>query len=215
MTAASEGQASSISDLAGRLGREWPTILTCAQRAADRRVQLTQAAEDLVPTDCALVVFGSLARGEATTQSDLDWTLLVDGQADPQHLRAAREIQNCFRTCGIKDPGRTGLFGGLTFSHDLIHAIGGEEDTNSNTTRRILLLLESSVLQENAPVCERVKRHLYSRYLGEDRGYHVARGWKVKVPRFLLNDIVRFWADDGGRLRREASRSRRPGLGPA
>lgn len=31
--------------------------------------------------DTSLVVFGSLARREWTTGSDLDWTYLVDGQA--------------------------------------------------------------------------------------------------------------------------------------
>jgi hypothetical protein len=113
--------------------------------------------------------------------------------ADPQHLEVTRTIRQCAIDMGVKEPGGTGLFGGLTFSHDLIHAIGGEEDTNSNMTRRILLLLESRVLREAAPVRERLVRHLFNRYLREDRGYHVSRGWKVKVPRFLLNDVVRFW----------------------
>jgi hypothetical protein len=32
-------------------------------------------------------------------------------------------------------------------SHDIVHEIGGEDDTNSNTTRRVLLLLESNPLE--------------------------------------------------------------------
>jgi hypothetical protein len=38
------------------------------------------------------------------------------------------------------------MFGQITFSHDLIHYIGGQDDTNHNLSRRILLLLESSMV---------------------------------------------------------------------
>lgn len=137
--------------------------------------------------------FRSLARNESTRGSDLDWTLLIDGQADPQHVRAAQEIGGMLDKLEKTKPGPTGVFGGLTFSHDLIHAIGGQADTNANTTRRILLLLESCVVGPDHQVRDRVVRHLFSRYVGEDRGYHQSREWQVKVPRFLLNDIVRFW----------------------
>jgi hypothetical protein len=36
-------------------------------------------------------------------------------------------------------------------------------------------------------------RQLLRRYVEEDRGYHAAQDYTVRVPRFLLNDIVRFW----------------------
>ncbi len=34
----------------------------------------------------------------------------------------------------------------MAFSHDIIHQIGGQDDTNKNTTQRILLLLESCAI---------------------------------------------------------------------
>jgi hypothetical protein len=123
----------------------------------------------------------------------MDWTLLVDGQADPQHVHVQHEIDRRLSDLGKKEPGRTDVFGGLTFSHEVIHAIGGAADTNHNTTRRILLLLESCVVGPDIGVRERVVRHLLQRYVGEDRGYHASKGWEVRVPRFLLNDVVRFW----------------------
>jgi hypothetical protein len=43
----------------------------------------------------------------------------------------------------FKAPGQTGTFGNMAFSHDIIHQIGGQNDSNKNTTQRILLLLES------------------------------------------------------------------------
>jgi hypothetical protein len=146
----------------------------------------------LVPADTALVVFGSIARGEFTAASDVDWTLLVDGQADERHLSITHEIAKKFRELSLKGPGRTGVFGGLAFSSEIVHRIGGDADTNRNTTQRILLLLESRALGGD-DVRKRVVRQLLRRYLSDDHGYHASHGWKVRVPRFLLNDIVRYW----------------------
>ena len=39
------------------------------------------------------VMFGSLARDEVTAGSDLDWTLLIDGQSDTQHLAVTKAIK--------------------------------------------------------------------------------------------------------------------------
>jgi len=47
--------------------------------------------------DTSLVVFGSLARGEWTTGSDLDWTYLIDGGAKSAHLQITQDIQRIFK----------------------------------------------------------------------------------------------------------------------
>ena len=36
----------------------------------------------------------------------------------------------------------------MAFSHEIVHHIGGQADTNRNTTQRILLLLEATALRE-------------------------------------------------------------------
>jgi predicted nucleotidyltransferase len=89
--------------------------------------------------DTSLVVFGSLARGEWTSKSDLDWTYLIDGEANSDHLKISQQIQRLFLDWGYEEPGPTGTFGNMAFSHDIIHQIGGQYDTNKNTTQRILL----------------------------------------------------------------------------
>jgi predicted nucleotidyltransferase len=184
-----------VERLAARAGCSWPTFEASASRASDDIAELEDVmdSEKLIPADCVFVAFGSLARRESTSGSDMDWTLLVDGPADPQHVHIAQRIEQRLVELGKKKPGPTDVFGGLTFSHELIHAIGGAVDTNHNTTRRILLLLESCAVGSDDGVRERIVRHLFRRYVGEDSGYHLSKGWKVRVPRFLLNDIVRFW----------------------
>jgi predicted nucleotidyltransferase len=179
-----------IAELAAAHGRNWASIGACAHAAADERARITELVKRLVPADCSFLVFGSLARDELTRGSDVDWALLIDGAASPQHLDAAKEVARLLRD---RPPGPTQVFGCPIFSHDLVHLIGGDADTNRNTTRRILLLLESRTLFEHAGVRERVMRQLLRRYVEEDRGYHVAQDYTVRVPRFLLNDIVRFW----------------------
>jgi hypothetical protein len=76
-------------------------------------------------------------------------------------------------------------------SHDLVHNIGGEDDLNSNTTRRTLLLLEALPIG-NCEAFDRVRRQILRRYLENDRGIRYSTG-EVRIPRFLLNDITRYW----------------------
>lgn len=143
--------------------------------------------------DTSLVVFGSLARGEWTSQSDLDWTYLIDGGANSDHLRISQEIQRHLKDAKYLDPGPTGIFGNMAFSHDIIHQIGGQHDTNRNTTQRILLLLESYPIGKRTEAYERVIRGVINRYLEEDVHPLAQDSKRYRVPRFLLNDIVRFW----------------------
>jgi predicted nucleotidyltransferase len=175
-------------------GSRWTAIKAAADAATEKRRALADhlAKAKLVPPDTTFVMFGSLARNEVTAGSDLDWTLLVDGQSDTQHLDVTKAIKQLVEADN-KPPGPTALFGTMTFSHELVHLIGGDADTNRNTTRRILLLLESRGIVDNDPVRDRVLRNILKRYLQEDLGYHEFREWKRRVPRFLLNDIERFW----------------------
>ena len=179
-----------VDRLAHRLGTAWPHLAAARLRARTTRRDLARAVDARVPEDTSVVVFGSLARDEFGGESDIDWTLLVDGPSDPGHLAAAQALGRAIH-CHGREPGREGTFGSLAFSHELIHRIGGEDDTNSNTTRRILLLLESAPLGRRAAY-DRVLGNVLWRYLDEDRGLWTGSG-RAKVPRFLLNDISRYW----------------------
>ena len=160
--------------------------------------------------DTNLVVFGSMARGEwIDWLSDLDWTFLIDGQCKPLHFQIAQDIRDALkkerREKNIREdadgkweyrfaePGPTGTFGNMGFSHQLIHLIGGQEDTNKNTTQRMLLLLESLAVGSETGAHQRVLTEIVHRYLDEETHLVTRDGSRFKVPRFLLNDIVRFW----------------------
>jgi predicted nucleotidyltransferase len=177
--------------LAQRLGHTWHHLEKAEKLTAETRARLAIALHEKIPDDTSLVAFGSLARGEYTGGSDLDWTLLVDGQAHGAHFKNVQEITGILKHEKFVEPGPTGVFGNFAFSHPIVHQIGGEDDTNKNITQRILLLVESVAIG-NADAHERIVRLVISRYVEEDRGLLFSRAAK-RIPRFLLNDIVRYW----------------------
>ncbi len=182
---------SSITQLQKRLGIELKAINTARALSDKMREDLAARLRSLDSGDTSVVVYGSLAREEFTEGSDVDWTLLIDGFADPKHLEVEREIDKIISKAVAKPPGREGTFGTLTFSHELVHQIGGQEDTNRNSTRRILLLLESQTLGRSEAY-ERVVTNLLRRYILEDSTF-VKKTAKHHVPRFLMNDFARQW----------------------
>lgn len=182
---------SHVQQLASRLGAPWTQIERCRQTTATQRERLESCARSLVTPDTSLVVFGSIARDECTSASDVDWILLIDGQSLPEHKNLEWDIALTLHTNGFGRPGTSGIFGCMVGSHDLVHCIGGEDDLNSNTTRRILLLLESFPIGD-AEAYNRVRRQLVARYLSDDRGLrHGSAG--NRIPRFFLNDLTRYW----------------------
>ncbi|MEO8147225.1 MAG: nucleotidyltransferase domain-containing protein [Bacteroidia bacterium] len=147
-------------------------------------------------SDVDLIVFGSIARNECSKSSDVDWTILIDGQANHDHYEFSHIIKNKLEDLKLQEPGTTGMFGQITFSHDLIHYIGGEDDTNHNLSRRLLLLLESANIifksdtERNGTAYDRVIRGIINQYISHDSGFSSGR---KAIPRFLLNDFIRFW----------------------
>jgi predicted nucleotidyltransferase len=180
-----------ISSLELKLGANWANLHKASENASIKFKYFDEAIADITASDASIVVFGSLARFELTSGSDIDWALLLDGPSDPRHHQVARKIGDAVKVLTDKDVGREGTFGGLISSHDLVNYIGGEVDTNSNMTRRNLLLLESRSVG-NDEAYNRVKRNLLQRYLSEDSGLW-RKEVKNKLPHFLLNDIARYW----------------------
>lgn len=185
---------SPLEELAESLKTDWPRIFAAKHKALDKISELNDALAGETSPDTSIVLYGSLAREEFTEGSDLDWTLLVDGQANPQHQKDLIDIRLKLDRLG-KPPGREKTFGKLIFSHPVLHMIGGEDDTNANTTRRVLFLLEATAIGHHKEAFERVRKNILHRYLTEDHGLNrqVEDGGGRWIPLFLLNDMARYW----------------------
>lgn len=168
-----KNQKDYIEELRQKVGGRWPALLKARENAWRTKGELEQllvkGEDKFTSEDTSIVVFGSLGRDEWTSGSDLDWTFLIDGQADPGHLDTSLEIRRRVTEAGFEHPGQTGTFGNIAFSHEIIHLIGGARDTNENMTRRILLLLESDAIGKlELDACSRVITQVLKRYLEEE-----------------------------------------------
>lgn len=130
-------------------------------------------------------VNGSLARREYTSGSDIDlFFLVLDGD-----IPAAKKAQESFRKrlqeTGVKMPASGGVFEEPLPADDMLATIGGNDDTNTFITRRMLFLLEGEWIL-NKPAFEQTRKALIARYVepGLD---------EKKICLFLLNDIIRYW----------------------
>lgn len=181
------------------------SLLASVPVAVDRIVEARQLSRERIRearhelghrAGCGLDVtaFGSLARLEVTSESDFDYLVLVDSLPDdpglPQLiLKEADGLRSTWATSSghnVREPGSSGLFGSAVGAFDMLDKIGLQRDTNESHSRR-MLLLEESVSLLDPEVRDRTVRAALHRYLTlpttkEDR-----------PPRYLLNDVVRYW----------------------
>jgi len=186
-----EEPLSEIVQLEQAVGKHFANLETARNHARSFRDRFEVGLSGLNSDDTSIVAFGSLARDEFTEGSDVDWTVLIDGVANPKHLDLARQVREVLDALGAKPPGPEAIFGNMAFSHPIIHQIGGEDDTNRNTTQRILLILESRPIGRRGAY-DRVLDQVLTRYIAEDHRF-LQRDARFHVPRFLLNDFARYW----------------------
>jgi len=143
-----------------------------------------------------VVVLGSFARQEASSESDFDYLVVAYGI--PPNVAMTRDLLKAVDQFIVESfpdtnepgkkrrPGTTGLFGRITSAADLTERIGLEQDTNLSHSRRVLLLQESVSIYR-PDLREQLLRSMLERYLVD---YKVP---KPGVPRFLANDLIRYW----------------------
>jgi predicted nucleotidyltransferase len=136
--------------------------------------------------DMSIVLFGSCARDELTEGSDDDWALLVAREFepyDPDVVQAMALAQAHLGEEG-KKPGSQAVFGVPFGIGGIVGHVGLDADTNRNLTRRMLLLLESRELRGT------IHAQCWSDVLDRYLRFGVKNN---RPPRFLLNDLVRYW----------------------
>ena len=185
-----------FADALREVGIQENDIPTLLQNRADSSAGLMDAKAWLTdrlpvykedPVD--VVVLGSYARLEASGQSDFDYLVII--HALPNNLGVGRQLlahvdDYIEKKVSAHRPGKTGLFGELTSAVELVEKIGLEQDTNQSHSRRLLFLEESRSIY-NPELHRRLMESICDRYL-VDYGEP-----KPGPPRFLLNDVIRYW----------------------
>jgi hypothetical protein len=185
-----------------RLGVELPALAEAAVRSRELVERVAQDLQSAVPLpeDLPLdvVLLGSAARHELTGESDFDFLVVAHGipgmledELTGAEVHATRKmmaaLQDIQKDAELAGAGATGMFGQIVSAPDLIERIGLEKDTNETHSHRILLLEESVSIYQPA-LRERLLKAMLDRYLDDYRDDP-----KVGVPRFLLNDVERYW----------------------
>lgn len=187
-----------LRDAEGLLSVQLPALTAAAKRTAERRSVASNAISAFLDgeigelrdraTEPLIAAFGSMAREEMAPGSDFDYLVILNElETDPKRILAYREAATgALRAIGVQPPGSSGLFGVAVSGTEFVNTIGLETDTNLHLSRRVLLL-EESVPLNTAESWSRLVHAIAARYL------HEQDESRPRVPRFLLNDVVRYW----------------------
>ena len=99
-----------LAELASNLRSDWPTLFRARETTGRRREELRALLAGEDSADANVVVYGSMARGEMTTDSDLDWTLLLDKPVDPADLGTTQRIASKIYRAKFAEPGKNQHF---------------------------------------------------------------------------------------------------------
>ncbi|KKK82719.1 hypothetical protein LCGC14_2800580, partial [marine sediment metagenome] len=129
-----------------------------------------------------IVAVGSYGRGEASKESDIDVYVIHKGELPREK---EREI-NCLisDTAKMAEVKYSSGFDSIAIK-EMIRNIGGNADTNPSITNRILFLLESECLF-NKMLFKKTYNDILDKYFSDIED-------SCKLPRFLLNDIIRYY----------------------
>jgi len=136
-----------------------------------------------LPDGIIVVVVGSLARREASEESDLDYFIVCGDVGELGGVIA--DINRAIEAVGLKPPSINGAFGAVVSKEDFLRAIGGSEESNGELTRRMLFLLESDWLSGEYEY-KQLRVEIIERYIWDGITQH-------QLARFFLNDLIRYY----------------------
>lgn len=132
------------------------------------------------PETVSIAAVGSLARLEASPQSDMDYIVLSTND----HPELRNILNKLASEVGLMQPNPQGVFNENADLNDLVERIGRADDSFENMSRRILLLLESVPLWNDSL--------LEGQISGIVNAYLFRKSESISFS-FLLNDINRYF----------------------
>jgi predicted nucleotidyltransferase len=136
--------------------------------------------------DLILVAVGSIARKEASAESDLDYFIIHSENVDREELDVVEQkINVLIQKEGLSPPSGTGAFGCCIDISELKNDIGGQKDDTDHLTRRMLFLMESEWLSNKTGYDSLFEKVICS-YVNDNTTQHA-------LCRFILNDLIRYY----------------------
>lgn len=144
---------------------------------------LRDSIKELAPADEMVFINGSFARREASAGSDVDFYIVT--RSHDLRPQWAEKVKSAIEKIVPIGPAEDGAFYHVEQRETLLSNIGGNQDSNPNITRRMLLLLEGEWLFNSAGLSD-IRRKILEHYIAESITDH-------QLALFLLNDIVRYY----------------------
>ena len=135
--------------------------------------------------DLTILTCGSYARREASRHSDIDYFVISEPEVVDRDSDSLGNIARKIGNIVPNSPAAGGAFANVVNKAELLQHIGGEDDSNSNITRRMLFLLEGEWLSNECGF-RQFRRNILERYVTEKMADH-------QLTLFLLNDIIRYY----------------------
>ncbi len=173
--------------LADQAGVAVPNLIAARDYTRERIHALRgRLADESNAAGLSICVFGSWAREELTPDSDDDWAVVSAEPFNAYDSTVVSAVAIAQRHLGVEDraPGSQKIFGVPFDVENLVNNVGLDADTNTNLTRRMLLLLESTEVKGDTH--DAARKAVLGRYMN----YGVK---PFRPPRFLLNDLTRYW----------------------
>jgi hypothetical protein len=175
--------SSGVAGLAAKAGVSFPHIEASRQNTESGLAEQSAKLTGLTLGDQASVVLtGSWGRREVTRDSDADFFVV---NAGPRPADERAKLEQIEQALGGRAAGAEGIFNTFVSLEDLLEKIGLDDDLNANLTRRMLLILESVPVYGPDAHAQARRSLLF--------GYLKANMKDYRPPRFLLNDLVRYW----------------------
>jgi len=159
--------------------------------SGEKLEKIRHALEGVVPENEIVVTCGSYARQESSSNSDIDYFIITEQcPPDGEELKVSNfpwieDVTKCISEIVPIDPAEGGAFKKIEPLDRMLINIGGEYDTDSKITRRILFLLEGDYLANNEGL-NKVRKKILERYISDKMTDH-------QLALFLLNDIIRYY----------------------
>lgn len=153
---------------------------------SEEAIEELRSVAQTVPDHILIGTYGSYARREASTESDLDFYCIC---RSPDNIGEAEEAVAHLAPAMLKlvgkSPAAGGAFGKVEDLETMLSKIGGVDDHNEKITRRVLFLLEGEWLS-SASLFKQSREALLRKYVRNTITSH-------QLALFLLNDIIRYY----------------------
>lgn len=134
----------------------------------------------------SIVTAGSYGRMEASKESDLDYVILSDTDTNVPIADIVKKVREIAVQLEIPLPNETGVFANSYSKSDLIDNIGNEEDDLSKLAQRLLMIMETKPIFNEA-LFDSIIDEILRKYLE----YVIKEPTKEAI--FLMNDLIRYF----------------------